>query len=70
VLAPAGTPIAVLRRLNVAIATAMSEPDVRARLAQTGVVPGTDSVEDFESYLKLEYARWGQLIREKGIKAE
>ena len=70
VLAPAGTPMAVLRRLNLAIAAAMSEPDVRARLAQNGVVPGTDSVEDFESYLKLEYVRWGQIIREKGIKAE
>jgi len=70
VLAPAGTPMAVLRRLNLAIAAAMSEPDVRARLAQNGVVPATDSVEDFESYLKLEYVRWGQIIREKGIKAE
>jgi len=70
VLAPAGTPMTVIRRLNIAIASAMSEPDVRARLAQTGVVPATDAVEDFESYLKLEYARWGQIIREKGIKAE
>src|SRR5215467_3045650 len=70
VLAPAGTPMAVLRRLNLAIASAMNEPDVRARLAQNGVVPATDSVEDFESYLKLEYGRWGQIIREKGIKAE
>jgi len=70
VLAPAGTPIDVLRRLNLAIARAMSEPDVRARLAQNGVVPATDSVEDFESYLKLEYGRWGQIIRERGIKAE
>jgi len=70
VLAPAGTPMTVLRRLNRAIASAMSEPDVRARLAQNGVVPATDSVEDFESYLKLEYVRWGQIIREKGIKAE
>src|SRR5262244_894113 len=34
VLAPAGTPMPVLRRLNLAIANVMSEPDVRARLAQ------------------------------------
>jgi tripartite-type tricarboxylate transporter receptor subunit TctC len=70
VLAPAGTPMPILMRLNKAISIAMSEPDVRAKLAQNGVVPGTSSVQDFETYLGVEYARWGRILREKGIKAE
>jgi len=70
VLAPAGTPNAIVMRLNTAIATAMDAPDVRAKLAQNGVVPATDSAQDFEIYLNVEYARWGRIIREKGIKAE
>ena len=70
VLAPAGTPMPIIVRLNTAIATAMAEPDVRAKLAQNGVVPATNAVQDFETYLGVEYARWGRIIREKGIKAE
>jgi tripartite-type tricarboxylate transporter receptor subunit TctC len=70
VLAPAGTPNAIVMRLNSAIAAAMDAPDVRAKLAQNGVVPATDAAQDFEIYLNVEYARWGRIIREKGIKAE
>jgi tripartite-type tricarboxylate transporter receptor subunit TctC len=70
VLAPARTPAAVVARINAGIAKVMSEPDVRARLAENGVVPGVDSPEEFAAYLKDENARWKRIIREKGIKAE
>jgi tripartite-type tricarboxylate transporter receptor subunit TctC len=70
VLAPAGTPPAIVAKLNAAIAAVMREPEVRARLAQTGVVPGVNSPEEFAAYLKEENERWARVIREKGIKAE
>ena len=43
VLAPARTPAAIVGKLNAAIAAVMRDPEVRARLAQTGVVPGVNS---------------------------
>jgi tripartite-type tricarboxylate transporter receptor subunit TctC len=70
VLAPAGTPAGIVARLNAAIAAVMREPEVRARLAQTGVVPGVNSPNEFAAYLKEEDERWARVIREKGIKAE
>jgi tripartite-type tricarboxylate transporter receptor subunit TctC len=70
VLAPIGTPAAVVARLNDAIAAVMRDPEVRARLAQTGVVPGVNSPEEFAAYLKDESERWARIIRDKGIKAE
>jgi tripartite-type tricarboxylate transporter receptor subunit TctC len=70
VLAPTGTPTATVAKLNAAIAAAMRQPDVRAHLAQTGVVPGVNSPEEFATYLKEEDERWARVIREKGIKAE
>lgn len=70
VLAPAGTPAAIVAKLNAGIAAVMREPDVRARLADNGVVPNVDSPQDFASYLADENARWGRIIREKGIKTE
>src|SRR5262249_14277412 len=70
VLARAGPPAAIVAKLNAAIAAVMHEPEVRARLAQTGVVPGVDTPEEFAAYLKDENARWARIIRQKGIKAE
>ena len=68
VLAPARTPTEIVAKLNAGIFTAMNDPEVRAKLAQTGVVPAPDSPAEFGQYLKDEYARWGRIIREKGIK--
>lgn len=70
VLAPIGTRAAVVAKLNAAIAAVMREPETRARLAATGVVPGVDTPAEFAAYLKDENARWARIIREKGIKAE
>jgi tripartite-type tricarboxylate transporter receptor subunit TctC len=70
VLAPARTPADIVATLNAGIFTAMNDPDMRAKLAQAGVVPAPNSPEQFSQYLKDEYARWGRIIREKGIKSE
>jgi tripartite-type tricarboxylate transporter receptor subunit TctC len=70
VLAPARTPAAVIAGLNAGIAAVMNDPEVRTKFAQTGTVPAPDSPEHFGQYLRDEYARWGRIIREKGIKGE
>jgi len=70
VLAPARTPAALVATLNAGIFTALNNPEVRTRLAQTGVTPAPDTPEEFAQYLKDEYSRWGRIVREKGIKVE
>src|SRR5262249_27257612 len=70
VLAPAGTPAVIVKKLSETIAAAMRDPEARARLAQTGLVPGVNAPEEFAAYLKDENERWARIIREKGIKAE
>jgi tripartite-type tricarboxylate transporter receptor subunit TctC len=70
VLAPARTPPAVVATLNAAINAVMNEPDVRARLAAAGTVASPDTPEHFRRYIRDEFARWGRIVREKGIKAE
>src|SRR5262249_28311861 len=70
VLAPAKTPPEVIGRLNAAIVAVMNDPDVRSKLAQTGVTPSPGSPQEFAQYLRDEYTRWGRVIREKGIKGE
>ena len=70
VLAPAGTPPSVLAKLNAALVAAVNDPGVRTRLHNAGTQPAPSTPEVFEKYLRAETARWGKVIREKGIKAE
>jgi tripartite-type tricarboxylate transporter receptor subunit TctC len=70
VLAPAGTPAPVIAKLNAALVAALNDPELRARLRNAGTTPAPSTPEAFEQYLREEIARWGKVIREKGIKGE
>jgi len=70
ILAPALTPPAVITKLNAALNTALNDADVRGKLAQAGVTPSPGTPEEFARDLAQEIARWGRLIRAKGIKGE
>jgi len=67
-LAPAGTPRAIIMRLNAEANKALQIPAVRARLAELGydVVGGTP--EDYGRLIRAEMEKWGKIIREAGIK--
>lgn len=69
-LAPAGTPRAIVERLNAESVRAMHAPDTRERLAALGGEPVSGSPEDAAAFLRKEYEQWGKVIREAGIKAD
>ena len=60
----------MIARLNAALVAALDDADIRDKLKQSGVTPSPSSPAEFGRYLRDEIARYGQLIREKGIKAE
>jgi tripartite-type tricarboxylate transporter receptor subunit TctC len=70
VLAPAKTPPAAIAKLNGAIVAGMSDPGLRGKLKEIGVTPSPSTAEEFGTYLREEYARWGRVVREKNIKGE
>jgi tripartite-type tricarboxylate transporter receptor subunit TctC len=70
VLAPAHTPHAVIARLNRAFVDAVNDTDVRHRLTENGVTVSPSSPEAFARLIASETARWGKIIRDKGIKPE
>jgi tripartite-type tricarboxylate transporter receptor subunit TctC len=70
VLAPAGTPQTAITRFSTAMVAALNDPDLRKRLRNAGTSPAPSSPQAFENYLHQEIARWGNVIRAKGIKAE
>jgi tripartite-type tricarboxylate transporter receptor subunit TctC len=67
---PARTPPAIVARLNREILEALQQPDVRARLAASGLEPIGSSPEEFAAFIKTELARWAQVARQSGAKVE
>ena len=70
VLAPAGTPAAVIAKFNTAMVAALDQPGLRAHLRESGTTPAPSSPEQFDAYLREEFARWRVVIRDKGLTGE
>lgn len=66
--APAGTPAAIVARLNSEISKVLQLPDVRDKILNGGAVPVGGSSEDFAAFLRADYARWGRIVRDSGVK--
>lgn len=69
-LAPAGTPKAIINRLNAEINAALKLPDVRAKLEATGIDIQGGSPQDYAALIKSDLAKWGRVVKEAGIPAE
>jgi tripartite-type tricarboxylate transporter receptor subunit TctC len=69
-LAPAGTPPAILNRLNAELVKSARAPDVVERLAPDGGEPVGSTAEQFARYIAADMARWGKLVKETGIRFE
>ncbi len=70
VAAPAGTPKAVIDRLNGEIVAALKQPDLAARLASQGTVPFPATPAQFGSYIRAQYEKWDSLIKSANIKLD
>jgi tripartite-type tricarboxylate transporter receptor subunit TctC len=69
-MAPAGTPRAIIERINTESVRVMSPPDVQSRLRALGGEPETRTPDQTAVFLRDEYARWAKVVKEAGIKAE
>ena len=70
-VAPAGTPIPVLDSIHTAIVKILRDPEFSERfLKPQALEPGGNSREEFASMIKVEYERWGQLVKATGAKLD
>ena len=69
-LAPAATPLPIIRRMNAEAVKALKSPEVEKRLEDLGAVPAPTSPEEFAAILKRDGEVWGKVIREKNIRAD
>jgi tripartite-type tricarboxylate transporter receptor subunit TctC len=65
--APAGTPKPIIDRLNHETAKIMSMPDLRTKFLDLGVVPVSNTPEDFMKVIDTETAYWARVVKDAGI---
>ena len=69
-LAPAGTPKAIITRLNAEINAALKLPDVRAKLEAAGVEIQGGTPQDYAAVIKSDLVKWGKVVKEAGIQPD
>jgi len=69
-VAPAGTPRAMVERLNRELRAALAADDLRARLAAEGADPLPGTPEDYAAEIDREETKWGALVRKLDLRME
>lgn len=69
-LAPAGTPKAIVAKLNTEINAALKLPEVRAKLEAAGIEVQGGTPQDYAALIKSDLAKWGKVVKEAGIQQE
>src|SRR4051794_4791683 len=70
VVAPAGTPQAIVNRLNTEITEALNDDKIKARMRDLGVEPMPTKPEGFDAYIRSETQKWAKVIRQANIKLD
>jgi len=69
-LAPAGTPAAVITRLNSELSKVLQSADVRERLQGQGAEPMPGSADAFARFMTQEMAKWAPVVKQAGVKLD
>jgi tripartite-type tricarboxylate transporter receptor subunit TctC len=69
-LAPKGTPKAIVDKLNEAVSKVTSQPDVKRQWGVQGATPMVMSPAEFDKYIQADIAKWAKVIKAANIKAD
>jgi tripartite-type tricarboxylate transporter receptor subunit TctC len=67
---PAGTPPAIIAKINSDFAKVRAMPDIQERMEQLGFTPEGGTAEEFGEFVKADIARWGRVVKDTGVKVE
>jgi len=70
ILAPAGTPAAIVEKLSAAMQKAAQNPQLAEKWYQYGGELRATTPAEFSAFIKADSARWGQVVRQAGVKLD
>jgi tripartite-type tricarboxylate transporter receptor subunit TctC len=68
-IAPAGTPPAIVAKLNAALRQALTSDEVKAKIAAEGAEPLPGTPDDYAKDIAREWTKWSKVVQDAGIKA-
>lgn len=69
-LAPAGTPPAILERMNKEVNAALKSANVTEKFAQLGAIAVGGSAAEFDKFIRADLQKWSRIVKERNIKAD
>jgi tripartite-type tricarboxylate transporter receptor subunit TctC len=70
ILAPAGTPVPIVHKLNAEINESLKSPELKATLAKLGYEPKVVTAEEFAAFFAAEAKKWPPILRAAGLTAQ
>ncbi len=70
VIVPAGTPRAIVARLNAEVNKALADPAVRDKLPELGLIVAGGTPEQFAEHIRKESVRWADVVKRANVKAD
>ncbi len=70
ILVPAGTPAAIVAKLNRDITATLKDPAVRSQIAAQGADPVGNKADEFAAFISRELVKWARLVKEANIRPE
>lgn len=69
-VAPAGTPDAIIDKLNKQVVSILSKPEMKAQLTARGVDAAPTTPEEFAAFIKSEMVKWAKVVKATGARAD
>ncbi len=67
-VAPRGTPAAIIDKLNAEVAKILADPAIKAKADASGLFPATNTPAEFSAFIRREAERWSVIVKETGMK--
>ncbi len=69
-MAPAGTPMPIVEKINADSRASLADPAIANRIAEMGGIAGGNPQPEFSAYVASEAARWRQIVRDANIRVD
>ena len=70
VVAPAGTPKPIADRIHALVQSLIRDPAARKRMAGAAIDVMPMTQEEFETFVKVEYVKWGKIVKDAGVEPQ